>query len=410
MIRIAWGLAALSVGVAGCGQSVATGTSRSVQTSSSVSGAASSTAATQASLFAVLETRHCPAPEPAACGGPLSSHDTVAIAGLDGFAKAKTSFTPRAVPQIGNAESVLQLEGQVAAGGVYVIDGKGTVRRLAPDGTIQTVATFPLTTAQQEVSFAVSPDGKQFMAAVMTFPTYHASTNPNAPFGNFSGPHVLNLELATAGGRTATVAHWQSGTTQYPDSPGGFVNINVVAWDAQGPIALVHAATGTQNAWLNNQHWFNGSLARLHLDGTLGPTIGPAGCLPYWRPVNGRFVCTETQTSGQSATPVKVVSVDGTVLWSGNAPVLPSLQTSGDFAVSPNGARIAMDGQVVNLRDNSNVALPDSFWPQGWLADDTLIGIIPSPHTAGTMGIIHLSNPQQVENWGFFGAFVGLVR
>jgi hypothetical protein len=339
----------------------------------------------------------------------LASHDTVAIAGPDGYAKAKTSFTMRAVPVIGNAETVLQPEGQVAAGGVYFIDAKGTVRRLAPDGTIQIVATFPLTTAQQEVSFAVSPDGKQLVAAVLTFPTSHASTNPNAPFGTFTGPYVLNVELATSGGRTTTIAHWQSGTTQYPDGPGGFKNINVVAWDAQGPVALVHAVTGTQNAWLNDQHWFNGSLARLHQDGTLGPTISPSGCLPYWRPVNGRFVCTETQTSGHAATPVKVVSLAGRVLWSGSAPVSASLHLTGDFALSPDGSRLAMDGQVINLLDNSTVTLPDAFWPQGWLADDTLIGIIPSPHTAGTMGIIHLSNPQQVDNWGFSGAYVGLV-
>ena len=97
MNRLAWGLAALSVGVAGCGQGGTTGTSRSVQTSSS----ASAPAAAQAALFAVLEARHCKAPEPAACESASNAvHDTVAIAGLDGYAKAKATFIPRSCPDL----------------------------------------------------------------------------------------------------------------------------------------------------------------------------------------------------------------------------------------------------------------------------------------------------------------------
>jgi len=43
----------------------------------------------------------------------------------------------------------------VAAGAVYYSDGSGVVRRLDPTGKIATVATFPLTSAAQTLSFAV---------------------------------------------------------------------------------------------------------------------------------------------------------------------------------------------------------------------------------------------------------------
>jgi hypothetical protein len=359
-------------------------------------------------LFAVLEARRCKAPEPASCeNASHAAHDTAAIAGLDGFAVAKTTFTPRAIPTIGNAGAVLDLEGQVAAGGLYFIDGKGVVRRLEPGGGVKTVATFAMTSAQQTASFAVSPDGLHLMAAVFTFPNNSPSSDPSEPFGHFSGPYRLELEAATAGGSTSTVKTWESGNTQYPDGPGGFTNIVLAGWDGQGPIVLVHAATGTQNGWLDNQHWFAGNLARLHADGTVGPVIGPADCLPYWRPVGGRFVCTRAPSGTQSGTPASVVSLDGPVVWSGIAPPGPSV--AGGFALSPDGTRLAMDGQVVILASGATLHLPTNFSPEGWLSADTIIGLIPGAHTAGTLGIVHTQDPQHAEDWGFSGAFVGTL-
>jgi hypothetical protein len=354
-------------------------------------------------LFGVLENRSCKATQPGSCEGPLASHDAVALAGLDGYARVKTTLAPRSVPYVGNAQPVLQLEGQMASGGVFYVDGKGTVSRL-DRASITSIATFPITGPQQEVAFAVSPDGTHLMATVLTFPDHHPSTDPNNPFGTFSGSFRLQLESAIAGGPTTTIKQWTSSANQVPDSPGGFDNFAVVAWDATGPIALVHATTGTQNAWLNNQRWFQGYLARLNSDGTLGPMIGPAGCLPYWRPVNGRFVCTRNQTQGNTA--ISLVDLAGKVLWTGAAPPGPG-QISGDFAPSPDGSKLAMDGQIVSLNDNSVIRIAPNFEPQGWLTSDTLIGIL---FATGTIGILRLSDPQHPEDWGFRGAFVGMLR
>ena len=362
-------------------------------------------------LFAVLEARHCRAPEPGSCENPLhAAHDTAAIAGPDGFAVAKTTFSPRTIPVVGNAATVLDLEGQVAAGGLYFIDGTGVVRRLDPGGAVKTVATFAITSPQESASFAVSPDGTRLIAAVLTYPNHQDSSDPSQPFGTFTGPWRLELEAADAGGSTSTIRKWESATTQYPNSATGFTNFVLAGWDEQGPIVLAHATTGTQNAWLDQQHWFVGNLARLHADGTVGPVIGPADCLPYWRPVAGRLVCTGTPGDNQSGTPVSVVSLDGSVVWSGNAPALGPSQLTGGFALSPDGTRLAMDGQVVTLTSGAALHLPANFTPEGWLSADTIIGLIPGTHAAGTLGIVHTQDPQHVEDWGFSGGFVGTLQ
>jgi hypothetical protein len=358
----------------------------------------------------VLEARRCKAPEPAACESPVAPvHDTAALAALDGFALAKTTFTPRALPKIAGAQVILDLEGQVAAGGLYFIDGTGSVRRLEPGGAVKTVATFAITSPQQTASFAVNPDGTHLMAAVFTFPNITPSNDPNEPFGHVSGNYRLQLEAATAGGSTSVVKTWESAADKPPDSSGGFTNIVLAGWDSQGPIALVHAQTGTQNAWLDLQRWFHGSLARVRADGTAGPVIGPADCLPYWRPVAGRFVCTRTPAGSQTGTPISVVALDGSVVWSGVAPP-GSAQLAGGFALSPDGTRLAMDGQVVTLSTGATVRLAPNFTPEGWLSADTIIGLIPAAQTAGTLGIVHTQDPQHAENWGFSGTFVGTLQ
>lgn len=335
------------------------------------------------------------------------AHDTVAIAGADGFAKAKSSFTPRNIPDSGNAGTVLDLEAQVANGSVYFVDGTGVVRRLDASGAVTRIATFSITSSDQSISFAVRPDGKQVIAAILTYPKHQASTDPNQPFGTFSGPWRLQIATADAGGQTTMLHQWQAGTTQYPNGPGGFANIWMAGWDAAGPIALVGQATATQNAWLSNQRYFAGNLSRLNADGTPGAAIGPGNCLPYWRPVAGLFACTTSGTNG--STTVTVADLGGKVIWSGHPANGPS-QTPGDFALAGDGSRLAMDGEDVNLKSGATLQLASGFQPQGWLDDQTIIGWMPQNGPAAPhLGIIHLSDPKHPEDWGFSGTFVGLL-
>jgi hypothetical protein len=334
-------------------------------------------------------------------------HDTVAIAGPDGFAKAKTTFSPRHIPVSGNAATVLDLEAQVANDSVYFVDGSGVVRRVDAIGAVTTVATFSIDSSYQSISFVVRPDGKRVMAAILTYPKHQPSTDPNQPFGTFSGPWRLQIESANAGGSSTTLHQWQAGTAQYPNGPEGFANIWMAGWDATGPIGLIGQPTATQNAWLSNQRYFAGSLSHINADGTPGSPIGPPNCLPYWRPLAGLFACTPSNPNGTNS--VTVADVSGKVYFSGHPPN-GQYQTPGDFAISADGTRLAMDGQAVNLGSGATVQLASGFQPQGWLDNQTIIGWLPQNGPAAPhIGVLHLKDPQHPEDWGFTGTFIGLL-
>lgn len=378
--------------VSSCGSNpVAThGSSNGSPATTASTRASASTTAGASPLFAVLETRRA-----AAEGYP--SHDTVAIANSQGYAVAKTSFTPRSVPQQFDAATVMQPEAYIAARAVYYSDGSGVVRRLDATGTVATVATFPLTSAEQELSFAVSPDGSQLMAARLTFPMLRG-TPPPTPTGDWS----LDVMRATAGAATKQVQHWQAGPTNYPGGPGGFTTIFLVGWDSTGPIGLVGANIGTQQAQFDGQRFFGGRLAYLDANGQVGTTIGGSDCSPFAPPQAGRVIC--ATNSGQSIT-VSVRAVDGHEIWRGQAPNPPS-NFGGGFVLSADGQRLAMDGSIVTLATAATSSLPSSFTPAAWLDTTDLIGTI---QNSQAVVIVHLSQGPSLENWGFAGQIVGDV-
>jgi len=87
-------------------------------------------------LFAVLEAKGT---------ANAWTYNTVAIAGVDGYARAKTTFSPMPVPVLGCMGAVIPPSAHVAAGKVYFADSRGVVRSLGIDNTVSTVATFPMT-------------------------------------------------------------------------------------------------------------------------------------------------------------------------------------------------------------------------------------------------------------------------
>ena len=357
-------------------------------------------------LFAVLETKRAGGQESEYAG----SHDTIAIAGIDGFAVARATFAPRHIPVIPRAGPVLYPEAYAVAGGVYFIDGAGIVRRLDPSGSIRKVTTFPLPSPQQGVSFAVSPDGKQLIAAVLTYPSVSpapstsAGEPPGPPFIT-SGSWMLDLEVAADGGTAAVVHHWQSGANDYPGTSSGIRNLAIVGWDATGPIGMIDGYNGAQQTLYEGQRWAGGHVIRLGLDGTLGATPLSADCTPVALGDGGHVVCL-LPGAGAHTGLLQVASLDGQVLWTS---IQPS-QTNqvGGFALSPDGTRIAMDGVLVP-QHGVDVSLPGSFMTRGWLSDDTVIGLIQGTEPM-KIGILRLSAANAIENWGFSGQYVGIVR
>jgi len=132
-----------------CGSSQAGHPTASPGQSQSLSASAS------ASLFVIATALPGPQLVSSAPGTPTS----VEIVDSTGHVHAQTTFQPPPAPMIGNAAALLQSPVRTAAGAAYFADSTGQIRKLTPDGTVSMVAKFPLTSTQQELSYAVSPDG-----------------------------------------------------------------------------------------------------------------------------------------------------------------------------------------------------------------------------------------------------------
>lgn len=355
-------------------------------------------------LFAVLETHRAGAKESEYSG----SHDTVTVAGLDGFARVRVSFTPRSVPDMSaddGAFPMLQPEAVLAAGAVYAIDGAGRVCRIDRYGADEYVTTFPITSPHQAVSFAVSPDGAQLMAAVVTYPIYSPGPLPYQPV--VSGSWELDMELAASGGTARVVRHQEKAWS----SPPGVNNVVMAGWDSTDPVGVVGSYEGLGGPPPDGDRW-PGDLSvhavHLGLDGSIGGTLGPNvaaippnGCGLVSLGPNGAILCESGGGPGFNPQ-VYVGTTEGQMLWSSPISIYPA----GSIVLSPEGSRMAMDAWLVS-KNGSTVALLKGFRPRGWLDNQTLIGFVTSSATP-SIGVVRLSSPSVAENWGFSGQFVGV--
>ena len=340
-------------------------------------------------LFAVLEP-----------GAESQPNTTVAITGIDGLARAKATFAPRALPRIGNAFPFTQLEAHTAAGAVYFMDGSGAVRRLSPDGANQPVTSFPITQPQQLAAFAVSPDGRRLAASVLTLPPRLAEPQPFGGWPAGARASVL-IEVASAGGQAQTIQTLDLGPieTAKLDETG----LTIAGWDGGGPVALNFSLRGTQQG-------YNGYRAlgvRSHLDEATGkptgPPLGGPGCVSWGEAANGTVGC--GVYAGQA---FSIRAADGTVLYEFTA-------EAGNFiypALSPDGSRTAVfqTGNDINRTTiqskQGGKRLSVGFQPEGWLDADTLIGHNPG----GNLAYLRLATPDRVEDLGFKGTFAGIVK
>jgi hypothetical protein len=332
---------------------------------------------------------------------PLTIHDTVAIAGLNAVARAKASFQPRISPYVGNAATLFgPHEAYAVKGLVYYIDGFGAVWSMGVDGKQKTVTRFPIGLSQQEVSFAISPDGCQFAAAVLTIPPKGPPPSGD-PFPTLNGTWKLETIESSPGG-SATVLHTWTGTT-YPGGQGGFDNLTVIGWDSSGPIVVVGAPLGTQAAtFIDNPDFFGGTLAHLDAQGMPSAPITTSGCTAIQVSVRADITCVSPSSDGQSV----VVSV----LSSSGAVEVPPISVAGipDVAVGPN-EMIAVTGQWRN--GSSSGTLPANFQPEGWIDAVTIFGRLSDPTKgSGNAALAHLSSGHAtIENLGFVGDYVGVL-
>lgn len=411
MRRLAAALFLLAIG---CGSSATARPTESASAPADSSPTASPTATATATpstapaqtLYAVLEAT-----------GQNAPNTTVAIAGLDGYARAKTHFTPRSYPYAPDVAVVLAPEAHVAAGVVYFVDGRGVVRTLDRSGRVRQVAVFPVTQKQQEISFAVSPDGKHLVASILTLPAV-GKLIPGTGWYALVGPWKLEVDRADAGGATTTLHQWQSTTepgctsATCPGKPPGLTNIVMAGWDAQGPVAVAGGNYATQNPLFDQQTFYGGHFANVDMStGLPGPTLGSCqdkNAGPWSVGGDGTTVCA---SYGSGAGIVVSVESPGQPIWKPVLPANPPQGNPGRFVLSADGSRLAMDGAVVS-RSGSTVALNEFFKPEGWLDAGTLIGIQlnkADPNKSDGMAYLRLSNPTHPVLLGFVGEFVGTI-
>lgn len=319
--------------------------------------------------------------------------NTVVIAGLDGQARAKATFTPIATPYVGCAGALLPRSAYLAAGKAFFADGEGVVRSLSPQGNVFQVTRFPLTSTQQMLSFAVSPDGKRVLGSVFTVPP-----KPDPPLACTTPPHLvpgaytIGVYAADSGQPARLLYHEQLEVT--PDT--GPNVMAFIGWDAIGPVGTFPTLWATQGG--GPQHYF-GVPARI--DATTGRVIRPVtdtdACWVQDLAANGDFLCKVLVTDILS-----VRRPDGVEIWQPRA-------TRGSYYLaflSPDEANVAVVGpeNTVISRDGSVTRLA-AMDIRGWIDSTTLIGGgIPT-----NFQYISLKSSMTVVDIGFHGMLIGAI-
>jgi hypothetical protein len=399
---VRWLLAAFLVAAVACGQT-------SAQSRSSPIAQLGSPSATSAAVSQSRTEGSSPSPSPIPTGRPSptllfaaleakgttnpQAWNTVAIAGLDGYARAKATFTPMPLPYVGCAGAVLPTMAYAVAGKVYFSDNTGRIRSLSITDQVALVTTFPIASTQQMLSFAVSPDGSRLLAAIFTLPPKPASGDPcgGAPaFG--PGSFTLDVYSAAAGGSSQLLYHEVLAT-----SAAELASVMAfIGWDQVGPVGTYPTEWATQGG--GPIHYFG---LPVRIDTTTGKVTGPVSstCQVWDIAANGDYVC-----EGGGAMSVR--GPDGSELWH---VVEPANESYFLDLVSPDIRHVVAatsSGTKVFATDGSAVTLAGPFQHEGWLDATTLIGGNPGTN----FSYVSLAAPGTQVDIGFKGLFVGTVR
>lgn len=350
-------------------------------------------------LFAVLESK-----------GTADAYtwNTVAIAGLDGYARAKATFIPMLAPNPGCMGAVLSESAHVAGGKVYFADGKGVVRSLSIQGQIIQVATFPLTSSQQMLSFAVSPDGSRLLGAVFTLPA-----KPNlACNGSPATGYALDVYAAPAGGPSTLLYH-----QSFQSSPSNVMALT--GWDAVGPVGTSPTVWASQGGGPGSELG-----VAVRIDAGTGKVLGqladPSSCRVWNSVRSGAFVCTldsvptSSNPYGPVSQPVSIRSASGQEEWrftvtSVNGANSPYLAPDEQHAVICCNFDTASNWLVD--RQGHQTLLKTGFYASGWLDAATVFGFSgQAASSPGMLSYVALNSPGTFVSMRFTGRVVGTVR
>lgn len=325
---------------------------------------------------------------------PQSGQAKVQIVDTNGRVRAEASFVPPPAPVIGPAESLLQSPVRTAAGAVYYADSAGVVHKLKADGSASVVATFPLISGQQELGYAVSPDGAHLIATVFSTPPLH---NPppqtlGDPLFQEGGHWTLKLETADAGGSTTTTLQRDLGTAFAAPT-------EIVGWDKNGPLATLTTQIGAQQS-LPSAHLF-GKLIHLASDGTHLDALGGPNCTVVDELSDGTVLCDQDWQT------FIVRSSSGTALWQA---ALPSDNYYYGLWLAPDANAVAVQNIVLTRTSVASSARQfnggqSPLIALGWLDSNTVIEADPS----GQLSLYDAHGLTKIRDLGLSGLFEGLL-
>ncbi len=327
-------------------------------------------------------------------------NNTVLIVDATGAVKAKATFTPRKAPFVGEAAALLQPEARVAAGKVFYQDNAGAIRSLSPDGAVSDVTSFGITSPQQVLSFAVSPDASQLMASVLTLPL--EVTDPSTGRPELAAqPYTIEIRVNT--GNTVKVVRQQSFTPPASGQPGasGALLLSVVGWDSAGPIATLNTMLGTQTS-LQGRRWY-GQAARLDANGQPGSVLGGSSCWAWSALADGTTLCSDVEQTTASLRTGAGAIIHALPAGQPNAYAYLTLAPDGgNFTY----AAFDCSSPTVVSAAGAVTALPSGFCLQGWMDGQTLAG---TAIGNGHLAIVHLAQPNTYQDLGLGGLFVGVL-
>jgi len=330
--------------------------------------------------------------------GELWKFNELAIVDLSGKVLASSPVMLPSLPHDWtNAANLLGFKPPVAlaAGAAYWADATGVIRKLGRDGNVTEVTRFPIAD-QQQLTFAVSPDGRQLMASVLTVPPF--KENPSYPWERDPGAKWTMQTLAANTGSAA----WEVARVDYSDWPAPTV---VVGWDSGGPLATLNTSLAAQNAPLSVRYT-GAPLIHLASDGSHLGAVAGADCFPLDSLPDGTTLCA---TRNAYSAPYIVRSPDGQPLWRLNVaantyPYNPVLSQDGKRVVDL-GQLLAQDGSVKSVpgwRLNT--------WQQvGWVDRQTVVLGVSNGALAHMLLIgVDDANAKPID-LGFSGYFAGVL-
>jgi hypothetical protein len=321
------------------------------------------------------------------------------IAGLDGLERAQATFKPVYPPHIACLGTTPPRAASVAAGKVFFLDGNGLIQSLSTTGQLQTVTSFSLT-GQQMLSFAVSPDGSQLMASILTVPPVTAAGDACGPKPWYAGTFIQDIFKVAVGGspqliRHETVPEFAPSTL---NMSGVACHLEFVGWDLVGPFATYPTCFGPGGGPVQ----YRGPVVTV--DVATGQIIrqiaDPHTCWVEDVATSGTFIC---DLGGLLGRDISVRGADGNEIWRITA------QPNGGYPdpfLSPNEQYVlAGAGAEVMGRDGTDVKLTGSYF-NGWLDSSTVVGGAPN----GNLAYVSLKSPTALIDMGFQGLFVGTVQ